>query len=452
MSAGMRRARRRVPPGARGIAAAISVLGLGALTLLLKPPGTLLLMLLAALLWPWPAEVADVLRKAGLVPRLRRNLAIALLVFAIPVNLAAGGQLDGHLVYRGDFKTYYLGAFVGTAHGWNRLFDADVQRLMWDTMPGPRVPFLPFLNTPLQAWLVTPLLPLGYVAAYVTWVGLMGLALLALIALATASMPRLGWLCVALAASLWVVAYTLASGQNALLAALSLALCWWFLRRRREGLAGAALWLLIARPNAVFLVPLALLAAGFWRTFLTSLLGAAIAAAIFAVTLGQRGVQDFLALVPQVQSSHPLAHQMTLRQLLGTGLTTLLLQAVLGIAALAVARRVRGKPAPAILAGVAGSLLLTPYLHVQDYVTVLAALLLLTVEALPAAASDVGPRAAANAAGYGRGRAWERAGLGGLVVVSLGLAPPGWIFGDLWEVPLALLELGILGWLWRFRA
>jgi hypothetical protein len=389
--------------------------------MLVPPHGCNAVPLAVACLWRWPPPVQSWLQsRLGLGRRVLDIDGFALAAVAAAVSLATGGQLDGHLVHGGDFQTYWLGATVGTHYGWSRLFDEQVQLAVWPGVAGAGVPFLPFLNTPPMAWLVVPLLALPYGAAYGVWVVLMTACAVAVVVLVVP--PR--WLPAAglLSLGLWVMPYTLASGQNALLGALAVVATWRLLRAGHPGWAGLALSLVDLRPTATLLVPIALLVAGYRRTFLIWLAVTAAIGLLSAWSLGPGGLQQFVQLALDVRRSHPHAQDMTLLGWLGPGPVTLALEAVLVLAALAAAWRLGRTADVAIAAGVLASLFATPYIHAQDYVTVVAA---------------AGAMASSTA----------RASFGLLIVAIFAAAPPGWIYGAAWEGVLLAVEVAWLLWL-----
>jgi hypothetical protein len=389
--------------------------------MLVPPFGCNAVPLAVACLWRWPPPVQAWLGlRVGLGRRTLDVVGFGLAGAAAAVSLATGHQLDGHLVHGGDFQTYWLGATVGTHYGWSRLFDEALQRSLWPAIAGSGVAFLPFLNLPPVAWLVVPLLALPYVAAYAAWVTLM--VFCAALVIALVMPPR--WIPAAalVVLGLWVTPYTLASGQSAVLGALAVAATWRLLRSGRTGWAGVALSLIDLRPTATLLVPLALLVAGYRRTFLVWLGITAALGALMLWSLGVEGVNHFIQLGLDVRRSFPRAQEMTITGLLGSNELAFALEAVLIASALAAAWRCGRSPETALSAGVIASLFVTPYIHSQDYVAVLTA-------AGTVAASTV------------------RASFGLVLVSLLAVAPPGWIFGRAWEAALLAVEIAWLAWL-----
>jgi hypothetical protein len=400
---------------------AAAILVCGVALLFVPPTGCNAIPLAIACLWRWPPPVQAWLGTRLGLGRLPLDVVgVALAAVAAAVSLATGGQLDGHLLHGGDFQTYWLGATVGSQYGWSRLFDESLQRSLWPGLAGAGVAFLPFLNTPPVAWLVVPLLTLPYADAYVVWVSLMTISMVLVLLLVV---PR-AWLPAAglLAIGLWVVPYTLASGQNAVLGALAVAATWRLLRKGRSGWAGLALTLIDLRPTATVLVPFALLLAGYRRTFLVWLGLTGALGAVCVWSLGIDGVRQFVQLALDVRGSHPHAQDMTILGWLRPEALALALEVVLVAAALAAAWRSDRKPELALAAGVLASLFVTPYIHVQDYVT--------PITAAGATASST-----------------VRASFGIVIVALFAAAPPGWIFGAAWEGVVLVVEVGWLAWL-----
>ncbi|HET9780660.1 MAG TPA: glycosyltransferase family 87 protein [Candidatus Dormibacteraeota bacterium] len=393
----------------------------GVVLLFVPAAGCNALPLAVACLWRWPPPVQGWLEtRLGLGRRTLDVVGVGLAVAAAAFNLVTGGQLNGHLLHAGDFQTYWLGATVGTHYGWSRLFDESLQRSLWPALAGARVEFLPFLNPPPIAWLVVPLLGLPYAAAYGVWVALMVLCAAFVIALVLP--PRWVPVTVLMSLGLWVIPYTLASGQNAVMGALAIALTWRLLKARREGWAGLALAIIDLRPTATLLVPLALLLAGYRRTFAVWLGVSAVLGAVTFWSLGIDGTSQFIQLAVDVRRQFPHAQQMTITGWLGSSAFVLALETVLVASALAAAWRAGRTPETAISAGVIASLFATPYIHYQDYVAALAA---------------AGTVAAST----------SRTSFGLVLVALLAAAPPGWLFGGAWEGALLAVEIAWLAWL-----
>ncbi|MGI8609007.1 MAG: glycosyltransferase family 87 protein [Candidatus Dormibacteria bacterium] len=405
-----------------GMVFTVGVLVGSGLSLLVRPPGLVALAIATACLWPWDDAVARRLDALGLGGGTRRTVGSAILVMAGGANLALGGQLDGHLMYRGDFQTYYVGAQVGLRHGWALIFDQGLLRPLWIAAFAHRAPFIPYLNTPPQAWLVAPLALLPFPAAFAAWVTLMSAAtVLAVLLVSPPGWPARAAYSLA-GMSLWVLAYSLAGGQNAVVGALALVLCWRLLRAGRPGWAGIALSLIIVRPNATFLVPAALLVAGQRRIFVTWLGASLVVGGVVLVSLGPAGVRQFLELGAEIRRTHPGAVTMTVAYILGDGPAGGAVSIILAAAALLVARRAGPHhPDVAIAAGLLASVFLTPYIHIQDFLCLVAGAAIVA-------------------------RSTFRGSFGVVAVALLVAAPPGYLFGPSWPVLLLGVEVAWLGW------
>ena len=391
-------------------------------TMGLRPPGLYAAVLGVALVCPWRGRVRDGLDAAGLTTWSRGCGGAAILAAAAVANLIGGGQLDGHLLYGGDYHTYYVGAVVGVQHGWANLFDVSLQSSAWNASPGAFREFLPYLNTPPTAWILTPMMGLPYEVGYVIFVTLM-----VAVAVAVAWLIGTSWrdrlLLVLAGAATWVLVMSFASGQNAVLGALAVVLCWRLIEADRRVLAGIALALVALRPNAAFLVPVALLVAGERRVFLAWLGASAVLGMAVAASLGTHGLQQFVDLAVFVRRTHPSSTLLTIQQVVGPGAAAWGLQLLTGLAAAVVgARRARGNTAMVIAAGLLGSLLLSPYLHMQDFLPPLAMMAALVVRQHDQAAMAI-------------------------LLLLLAVAPPGWAFGDAWPATFTAVELVWLGWL-----
>lgn len=404
---------------------AVSLAVMAALTaasMLLRPPGLYAAVIGVALVCPWRGWMRRALLAAGLTQRTCLVAGTAILVVAAVANLALGGQLDGHLLYGGDYHTYYIGALVGAQHGWSNLFDINLQSHAWQASPGASFEFLPYLNTPPTAWILTPLVGLPYQLGYGVFVALMIAVTLGVAWLVAASW-RSRLLLLLVGAAMWDLVSSLASGQNAVIGALALVLCWRLVESDRRVLAGVALSLIAIRPNATFLVPVALLVSGERRVFVAWLGTTAVLVIAVLASLGAHGVQQFVDLAIFVRRTHPSSMQLTMQQVIGQGGVAWALQLITGLtAAVIAARRARGNTAVVLSAGLLGSLLLSPYMHVQDFLPPIAMFAVLVVRH-----ADQGAIA--------------------ILLLLLLVAPPGWALADAWPGSFIAVELAWLGWL-----
>jgi len=267
---------------------------------------------------------------------------------------------------RNDFRLMYGAALVGLRQGYGHLYDLPAQKAAVEGL-GAGFYWSPFLNPPPLVWLVTPFtaLPFG-VAIWVWTVLVLGALVLAWYLVA----PGPG-LTKAAHGALWLgvlpVAFGVMVGQPVALVAAAVALCWWLAERDRPALAGFALSLIVVKPQLAILVPLCLVVAGHARIF-----GAWLAASLFIglftlVLLGHDGLaryRDVLALASQWE----ITRRYAVAGPIGVGPQLYLVQAVvLGGTVWAAWRwRQRGTAVP-IAAGIAGSLLFTPYVGFQDF-------------------------------------------------------------------------------------
>jgi hypothetical protein len=277
-----------------------------------------------------------------------------------------------------DFGNYYVYAQVGLHHGWNSLYDLDVQRQEWLRQGGDAaLPLYPMIYPPPLAWVVAPFALLPMNAAVAAWAGLI-LALYVLTWKLAVPGDRLTRLTL-LAASfcLWPVVYGLALLQAMLVMVAVVTVAWWLLGRRQEVLAGLVLVLLVVKPQVAFLVPAALLAAGRWRAVTTWAVAVAGVAALAAFSLGPVGVHAYAARLARASVMAPeytIFPGPTLASWLGNGLVSrgvaLLLVAVMIRAAW---RHRQGRPDIPVAAGLVASILLTPYIHLPDLTVLMVA-------------------------------------------------------------------------------
>ena len=186
--------------------------------------------------------------------------------------------------------------------------------------------------------------------------------------------------------------YCLSFGQNgALTAALLIGGLW--LLERRPAAAGVMLGLLVIKPQLGILLPFALAAGGYWRSFAAAAVAALAAVGLSVVLFGAAAWWEFLhATVPHMSAQllHdwpiPPQHAMptTLVTLQGSGISTRVAiigqVASTGLAALAVAwawRRPGAEPRWRNAAVCAAALLATPFGYVYDMIPALLAAALL---------------------------------------------------------------------------
>jgi hypothetical protein len=261
-----------------------------------------------------------------------------------------------------DFHTYEAAARVGLQAGWPHLYDqplvaAEQKRLVLDQISQP------FLSPPPVAWVAAVLAPLPYLTAFYIWAG----ASFAAFALAlgwSAPSSRARWIAVVAALAPWWVLHAVHLGQVVPFVAAGVVVAWRLIRDERNVAAGLVLSLVLLKPNTAFVVPLALLVAGRYRTFAAWSLAGAVVAAIALLTMGTDGVSLYLG---QLTGRLPGGADLSLEGAFGvSGAVAMGLRVLIVGAALMAAFRLRGSPGLVIAVGCLASLLVAPYLHGSD--------------------------------------------------------------------------------------
>ena len=286
-------------------------------------------------------------------------MAFAIVLFALAVDFWRRPEPIGI-----DFHTYEAAARVALQHGWSHLYDqslvaAEQKRLVVDQATQP------FLSTPPVAWLAAALAPLPYMTEYYIWAALTFVAFALALAWSATSRGLARWIAIVAAVAPWWVLHAVHLGQVVPLVAAGAVVAWRLLREERNVAAGAVLTLVLLKPNTAVLVPLALLAAGRYRTFATWSDVGIVVAAIALFTMGIDGVSAYLQ-----QLASPLpggASSLTLEGALGvSGTIALVLRVLIVGVTLVAAFRLRRSPGLVIAVGILGSLLAAPYLHGSD--------------------------------------------------------------------------------------
>jgi hypothetical protein len=273
-----------------------------------------------------------------------------------------------------DFYVYYLAAQLGRSHGWAAIYDPAIFLPPVTAAVGKP---LPYLNPPELAWLVTPLSFLSYPLAAGIWTGLLAAGFV-FVWYVSAPGRRMVRLIHGLGAAVLLPVFVgVLFGQVSLIVVAAVALAWWLLSRGRPWLAGLALSALILKPQIAFLVPLALLVAGYGRLFLAWLAASLPLAAIALLATGA-GVFQQMSRSLQIVSNVPGPIQSSLLRQLPLPVAALGIAAVLGASAV-ILWRCRGRdPSRPIAVGLIASVLVSPYVNFYDLsALVLAAWLIL---------------------------------------------------------------------------
>jgi hypothetical protein len=303
-----------------------------------------------------------------------RNLGIA--SGALAAAMFAGFDLFQWVVaygsdhFHNDFTFYYAAARIGVTHGWQSIYDLNLQQTELDAI-GSRIRIAElarYISPPPVAWLALPFTLLPYPAAYLLWSVLMLAALAGTWYLAAPGAGRLRLIHLVAALAWLPVIYALQLGQPGLFVALGVAGSYALLRKQRQFLSGLALGVIVLKPQLGFLLPVALLAGGRFR----AVAGAAVSIGVLVIASGVNVGPDGMAAYAERLSfaaDVPVNRQLTLALVIGGLGAARLVQGAIAIWALALAFRLRKQsPERIYVLAILGGLLATPYLHLDDLV------------------------------------------------------------------------------------
>lgn len=273
--------------------------------------------------------------------------------------------------FHNDFTFYYSAARIGVLvpNGWGRIYDLRLQQGYLDDIgSGIHIAELArFISPPPVAWAAAPLTALPYTAALGVWTVLLltALVLTWFLVAPGAGPARLIYLAAALG---WLpVIYALQLEQPGLFVALGVAASYTLLRTDHPVWAGIVLGPLALKPQLAFLVPVALLAAGRNRAFLGSVGILGLLAGASVMTLGTEGVAMYMDRL-NFAAGVPVNRELTLAPLIGNLAVTRVLQLLIALWSLALVYRMRRKgPEWIFVPALAGGLLVSPYLHLDDF-------------------------------------------------------------------------------------
>lgn len=279
-----------------------------------------------------------------------------------------------------DVMMYYVAAETGLRHGWAAIYDEPTFRSVSQFPLAVQVLEMhrPFASPPVLAWLFAPLTAVPEPAAYGVWTAL---SVAALVLAWRIAAPHRGLARVTLllaAVGLWPVLLTFYFGQPTLILLAAVAGAWWLTAHERPVVAGAVLALAtFLKPQALLLLPLALLVAGRYRIVASWALSGVVLALICFAALGVSGMVAWWHVLREVQGL-PVDIEYTLRHVFGAGPLTYALWIAQGCVALLIAWWRRAELEIVFASGLLGTVATAWYFHEADYsILILVALLVL---------------------------------------------------------------------------
>ncbi len=266
-----------------------------------------------------------------------------------------------------DVLMYYAAAEVGLRHDWSAIYDPGLFRSVSPAVAQIVDVHRPFASPPILAWLFAPLTAVPEPVAYALWtiVSLGALVLAWKIAAPYTGLAKFTLLLLAL--GLWPVLLAFYFGQPTMLLIALVAATWWLCAHDRPLAAGAALALATClKPQAVLLLPVALLVSGRYRVVASWAAGCGAFAVACVITLGLSGLIGWWHAIKEVQGLL-VDTEFTLAHLLGTGPLTYLLWGLQGAMALTVAWWRRRELEIVLAAGLLGTAATASYFHEADY-------------------------------------------------------------------------------------
>lgn len=303
-----------------------------------------------------------------------RNLGIA--SGALAAALFAGFDVYQWLMaygsdhFHNDFTFYYAAARIGVTHGWQSIYDLNLQQSELDAI-GSRIRIAElarYISPPPVAWLALPFTLLSYPVAYVLWSALLLAALAGTWYLAAPGTGRMRLIHLVAALAWLPVIYALQLGQPGLFVALGVAGSYALLRSNRPFLSGLALGVIVLKPQLGFLLPIALLAGGRYRAVAGAAVSIGLLVVASAVNVGPDGIAAYAERL-SFAADVPVNRQLTLALVIGGLAAARLVQGAIAIWALALVYRLRKQsPEWIFVPAIVGGLLASPYLHLDDLV------------------------------------------------------------------------------------
>jgi hypothetical protein len=321
-----------------------------------------------------------------------------------------------------DFRVWLVAARVGIAHGWNHLYDIDLQRAASAGL-GPIGSLVDvrhlYVSPPPSAWLVVPLTPLPIGAAYLIWTVVCLAAFVGAGWLVCPGPPLTRMTLLLASLALWPVHYQFWLGQWVVETLVLLAVSWWFLDHGRWVPAGVVLALAFgAKPQIAFLVPVALLVSGRWKPVAAFGVTGALLAAASAASLGSDGIAAWYQAVT-LRRNDPQSSSLAYSYIFGRDWLATGIEVALGATALFLAWYRRERLDLVFALGIVGTTASATYLHEDDMaILVLAAWIVLrSAPSLPQ-------------------RIWLLVGVAAAQLIAIGLAVPMLLWEPVWIVIL----------------
>lgn len=256
-------------------------------------------------------------------------LAFVIVVAAGSGSSTASGRIGG------DFPAFYGAGTIVADGNIDSLYDPVTQAAAQARLLGDEPGFIMYPYSPHVAAAYQPLAALPYRLAYVLHTGLMVGALVGALALIRPMVPIVDrWFGATLGAifTAYPVFVGLTLGQNTAISMLLIAVAWRCWHEDRDGIAGAALAILLFRPQyALPLIGLALLDRR-WRTVAMAGIGAAAVWTVNAVLFGidwltswLRQVEPLLERDAEINAANEIAPIGVLQALAGAESTGALL-------------------------------------------------------------------------------------------------------------------------------
>ena len=269
---------------------------------------------------------------------------------------------------RNDFRLVYGAALVGLRNGYNHLYDLADQEAAIRSLGSGFNP-QPFITPPPLVWLVTPFTALPFDVAIVLWTVVLLAALLLTWCLLAPGVGLERAAHLVLLIGVFPVAFGVIVGQPVALVAAAVAATWWLIRRDHPVWAGFALSFLVFKPQLALLVPLCLLISGHAKTFGAWFTASAFITLVALALLGPEGLSRYREVLAMTQTPEwDITRKYAISGLFGLGPLLTAVQAFVMVVTLHAAWRNRhAGPEVPIAAGIAGSLLVTPYLGFQDF-------------------------------------------------------------------------------------